>query len=287
MNASLKPAFRKDESLLQDIRSTPSSVVQFTIWWLGQSGFLIHYAGDYLLLDPYLSDSLTLKYAATDKPHVRLTERAIDPATLDMVSVVTSSHNHTDHLDTSTLVPLAKSCPGLQMVLPDANIDFAKHRLQGAAISYRGIDVGKSIALGPWKFTGITAAHNEVVRDPLGRSLYLGLVVSFGPFSIYHSGDTLWHESLVDELSAYALDVALVPINGNDPRRGVAGNLNPLEAANLSKRIGARLAIPHHFDMFAFNTADPQDFARACEEIAQPHNVLRVGEEILIFAQNS
>ena len=55
---------------------------------------------------PYLSDSLTAKYAGTDKPHVRMTERAIDPARLDFIDVVTSSHNHTDHLDHETLWPL-------------------------------------------------------------------------------------------------------------------------------------------------------------------------------------
>ena len=51
----------------------------------------------HLLLDPYLSDSLTRKYAATDKPHVRMTELVIDPARLDFIDAVTSSHNHTDH----------------------------------------------------------------------------------------------------------------------------------------------------------------------------------------------
>lgn len=287
MNAALKSAFQKDEVLLQDIRSTPSSQNVFSLWWLGQSGFLIHYAGDFLLLDPYLSESLTLKYADTHKPHVRLTERTIDPAALEMVSVVTSSHNHTDHLDASTLVPLSKACPGLRMILPEANIDFAKNRLQGADIIYLGIDTGKSIELGPWRFTGITAAHNEVVRDALGRSLYLGLVISFGPFSVYHSGDTLWHDSLLEELRVHELDVALVPINGNDPRRGVAGNLSALEAAELSKAVGARIAIPHHFEMFAFNTADPQDFAKACEGVAQDYRVMGVGERILISEQIS
>jgi L-ascorbate metabolism protein UlaG (beta-lactamase superfamily) len=29
------------------------------LWWLGLSGFLIQWQGHHLLLDPYLSDSLT------------------------------------------------------------------------------------------------------------------------------------------------------------------------------------------------------------------------------------
>ena len=75
------------------------------IWWLGQSGFLLKWLDHCLLLDPYLSDSLTTKYAATDKPHIRITARVVDPARLDFVNLVTSSHNHTDHLDETTLGP--------------------------------------------------------------------------------------------------------------------------------------------------------------------------------------
>ncbi len=38
------------------------------LWWLGQSGFLVQWEGQHLLFDPYLSNSLTIKYAKTDKP---------------------------------------------------------------------------------------------------------------------------------------------------------------------------------------------------------------------------
>src|SRR5688572_10248688 len=128
----LIPAFQKDDALLADIAGADRSRECFHLWWLGQSGFLLAWNGRHLLFDPYLSDSLTEKYAATDKPHIRLSERVIDPARLNMVDVVTSSHNHTDHLDAATLVPLAGSNPLLQMVLPAANMDFAKGRLGGA-----------------------------------------------------------------------------------------------------------------------------------------------------------
>jgi L-ascorbate metabolism protein UlaG (beta-lactamase superfamily) len=58
----------------------------------------------------------------------------------------------------------------------------------------------------------------------------------------------------------------------------VAGNLNGAEAAALAKAIGARLAIPHHFDMFAFNTDTPEEFVRVCGQLGQPCQVLRGGE---------
>ena len=106
--------FLKDEAFLADVNAARERSDAVHIWWLGQSGFLIHSAGECLLLDPYLSDSLTKKYAATDKPHVRMTERVVAPEKLTFINVVTSSHNHTDHLDAETLLPLLSVNPNLK-----------------------------------------------------------------------------------------------------------------------------------------------------------------------------
>ena len=111
-------AVQKGGDLFKDIASRRPDAGRFDLWWLGQSGFLVAWNGKHLLFDPYLSDSLSVKYAETDKPHVRMTEQVVDPARLVMVDVVTSSHNHTDHLDGETLGALAGSNPRMKLVLP-------------------------------------------------------------------------------------------------------------------------------------------------------------------------
>lgn len=274
------PAFQKDDALLADIAAAERSPDRFHLWWLGQSGFLLAWNGHHLLFDPYLSDSLTEKYAGTDKPHVRLSERVIDPARLDMVDIVTSSHNHTDHLDAATLVPLARANPGLRMVLPKANIDFARTRLGDASPPMTGLDDGKTVKVGPFEFVGVAAAHDEIEVDEKGRCIYLGFIVKFGGFCVYHSGDTLWHDGLVEALREHCVWITMVPINGNRPERRVAGNLNGTEAAALSKACEAVIAVPHHFDMFAFNTESPDEFTGACERLGQLCQVLRGGERL-------
>ena len=70
---------------------------------------------------------------------------------------------------------------------------------------------------------------------------------------------------MAELLKLHKVDVALLPINGRAPERRVAGNLNAAEAAELGKQIAARTVIPCHYDMFEFNTGDPQDFAKACD----------------------
>ena len=98
---SIEP-FLADDAFLADVeqaRDEPG----LHIWWLGQSGFLVQIDGEHLVLDPYLSDSLTEKYAGTDTPHERDHGAVVGPERLAFVDVVTSSHHHGDHLDAGTL----------------------------------------------------------------------------------------------------------------------------------------------------------------------------------------
>src|SRR5215212_804515 len=124
------PARLKDENLLHEVEQFADDENNFHLWWLGQSGYLLTYKGERLLLDPYLSDSLTLKYASTGKPHVRMSERVVRPELLNNISVVTSSHNHTDHLDAETLIPVIKNNPGIKFIIPEANRKFVSERIK-------------------------------------------------------------------------------------------------------------------------------------------------------------
>jgi L-ascorbate metabolism protein UlaG (beta-lactamase superfamily) len=280
---SLIRAFARDESFLDDVRRHAGSA-SVKLWWLGQSGYLLGYKNLYILIDPYLSDSLTKKYAGTDKPHVRMSERVVDPARLDFIDVVTSSHNHTDHLDGETLIPLMDANPDIKMIIPEANRKFVTDRLKAPFDFPIGMNDGKRISFEKdgeiIHIDGIPAAHNELDRDEQGHCLYMGYVVSIGGKRIYHSGDTLLFPGMVEQLRNFDLHLAILPINGNDPARKVAGNLSIEEAIQLGRDIGAGLMIPCHYDMFSFNTADPREFARKADEAGLPYRVLRLGEGI-------
>ncbi|WP_421829847.1 MBL fold metallo-hydrolase [Larkinella sp.] len=274
----LIPAFQKDQTFLSDLETARSQPDQLHIWWLGQSGFLLQWQGQRLLFDPYLSDSLSVKYAQTDKPHVRMSERVVDPGQLTGIDVVTSSHNHTDHLDAETLLPLFGANPGIQFVIPEANRFFVADRIKRDPGFSIGLNDGETAEVAGFSFHGVPAAHNSLERDDQGRCKFMGFVVQAGPWTVYHSGDTLWYDGLVETLKPFQIDVAFLPINGNKPERRVAGNLNPEEAARLGKAIGAGLVIPHHYHLFEFNTEDPAQFVREAERQQTPYKVLQLGE---------
>lgn len=275
-----KPAAQKGEAFIADVKANQSDASGFHLWWLGQSGFLLQWRGKHLLFDPYLSDSLTKKYAATDKPHTRMTELVIGPERLDFVDVVTSSHNHTDHLDPETIQPLAKVNPRLVMVCPEANRTTVRERSGLPEDRIQGLDAGQSAAVDGFEFHAIPAAHEKLDQDKDGRHIYLGFLVKFGSWTIYHSGDTMLYDGMVDILKPFKVDLALLPINGRAPERRVAGNLWGREAAHLAKDIGAKTVIPCHYDLFSFNTATTEEFERTCKEIGQEYRVLRNGERM-------
>lgn len=275
----IKPVL-SDQTFLADVSRARQEPGMLSLWWLGQSGYLVHWQGRFLLLDPYLSDSLTEKYANTDKPHVRMTERVIAPERLDFVDVVTSSHNHTDHLDAATLGPLLRANPRMKLVIPEANRSFVAERLGISPWIPLGLWDGESVTVAGFKITGVPAAHEALDTDARGRHHYMGYVIEAGLWTLYHSGDTVRYDGMAERLRQWSIDIALLPINGSKPERRVAGNLDGREAAQLAHDIGAGLVIPCHYEMFEFNTASPDEFVAACERLGQPYRVLRAGERL-------
>ncbi len=280
----MKPLLH-DEAFLADVQKAAREPGRLHLWWLGQSGFLVQWIGSHLLLDPYLSDSLTAKYAATDKPHVRMTERVVAPDRLSFVQVVTSSHNHTDHLDRETLTALILANPEIRVVVPAANVMFAADRLQVSPGRLDPVETGTPLSLAGFEINAVASAHESVETDDLGRPRHVGLVVRAGGWTIYHSGDTVRYAGLVESLRRWKIDIALLPINGRG--RGVAGNLTGPEAAQLGKDIGAAIVIPCHYDMFEFNTVSPEEFESTASAIGQPHRLLRNGERFSLPAEVS
>ena len=275
---NLIPAIKKDETLLREMDDLISDKEHFYLWWMGQSGYLLQWKGQRVLIDPYLSDSLTKKYAATNKPHIRMSERVMDPGLLKNISIITSSHNHTDHLDAETLIPVIQNNPGIRFIIPEANRNFVSQKIQCDKNFPIGLTDGELITISDFTFHGIPAKHNEIERDENGFCKYMGYVIEFGDWKIYHSGDTLWFDDMVSLLKPFSVDLALLPVNGNAPGREVAGNLNSEEAAKLGKAIGARCTIPCHYDMFVFNTTNVDDFVEEAKKINLPYQVLKGGE---------
>jgi L-ascorbate metabolism protein UlaG (beta-lactamase superfamily) len=126
----------------------------------------------------------------------------------------------------------------------------------------------------------IPSAHEQLDWTPAGGYPCLGYLLRYDNCTIYHSGDCVLYEGLANRLRPFNVTVALLPINGRDPKRGVPGNFEVSEAAQLAEEIGARWLVPMHYDMFSFNTVDVNRFIEHMlfHRPAQRFKVFQCGE---------
>jgi len=238
------------------------------LWWLGQAGFLIRRGGISLLIDPYLSDALAVKYKGKKYPHSRMMPPPVAPENLGKIDYYLSSHPHSDHLDPGLIPVVVKNSPECRFILPFGAITTAMDR----GVPRERIiplDSGETFFVNEdMKIHGIQSAHEELLKDDKGRAVYLGFILELGKLKIYHSGDCVPYPGLEEGLKAQRITLALLPVNGRRTdltADGIAGNFTLDEALNLTESIKSDFMIPHHYGMFEFNTISPDAVAGEIE----------------------
>jgi L-ascorbate 6-phosphate lactonase len=246
--------------LIDEVEATVADPGSLVVWWLGQSGFLIKSHAGMLAIDLYLSEHLTRKYEATGRPHVRMTRAPIRGHELRGIDLVLATHRHSDHLDPGTAPGLMAASPEAVLVLPESiradagGLGLPLDRLVG-------LDSGDEYERAGFRVRAIPSAHEGLDTDERGRHLYLGYIIESEGIRVYHSGDSLAYRGLTEHLGPAPFDVLFLPINGRDPARGVPGNMTADEAVDLAARVRPRFVVPHHYDMFTFNTVPVDAFA--------------------------
>lgn len=249
-------------ALIEEIRVTRPDPAEIAVWWLGQSGFLIKGREVAIVIDPYLSESLTRKYAETDRPHIRMTAAPLRGEDLTEVDWVLVSHKHSDHLDPQTTPAILQASPRARLVLPASLVEHAR----GLGIDprrMRPLDAGETLVVPHLSIRAVASAHELLDTDEQGRHLYLGYVFEMSGLRCYHSGDSLAYDGLAKQLGPHPFDALFLPINGRDSARGVAGNMSAAEAVVLAAQVRTRALVPHHYDMFTFNTVPVESVVEA------------------------
>lgn len=266
-------------SLADKLAGGPGSGV--SLYWLGQAGFVIDAGGRRIVIDPYLSDSLAVKYRGTPHPHDRMMPSPVSCDALGAVDLVLSTHHHTDHMDGETLAALAARQPELRFVVPAASAELAMQRIGVGRERLVTVDAGQHLAIDGIGIDVLRAAHETLERDDRGRHKFLGYGLSVSGRKILHSGDTIPFDGQEDEIRQFAPDLALLPVNGRSAtlaQAGFAGNLSLAEAVRLAERCGIATVIAHHYGLFAFNTIAPASIDEAASTAAI--RLLRATENI-------
>jgi L-ascorbate 6-phosphate lactonase len=254
-------------------------------WGLGQVGVAIKGPTGLLYVDPYLTDS--------DGEGGRL-ERSfpppLEPGEVTNASAVLLTHDHIDHTDPETLLPLASASPEARFICPSTGRDT----LEEAGLDRDRItvpEVGEPLEVAGATATAVPSAHTELERDPEGGYPYLGYVIEWNGVTLYHAGDTVIYDGLIETLGRWEINVAFVPINVRDSfraREGIVGNTDYREVAHLAEELDFGLVVPTHYDLFAFNAVDPGYVVSYLYSLnhERGHKLLRPGE-LLHFVRES
>jgi L-ascorbate metabolism protein UlaG (beta-lactamase superfamily) len=208
------------EEIDQTITPTP------TLWWLGHAGFIVRFATITFYVDPCLS-----------RPGAPL--QASDIRHADMIL---ATHAHSGHLDPASVIPMLERSKRAKLVLPKS----AAEQAHAAGISYHRmtttdadlrIEYFKDDLYG--RVYAVPSAHPRLDWTADGGYPYLGYLIRFGRWTIYHAGDCVLYEGLAERLRPYNVSVALLPIGGN--------NFSVSQAAQLAADIGATWLVPLHY----------------------------------------
>jgi L-ascorbate metabolism protein UlaG (beta-lactamase superfamily) len=209
-----------------------------SVTWWGHSTTTIALGSVRILTDPVFAQRVAhLSRIGGPLP----TEEAAD------AEVAVVSHLHFDHLH---LPSLRRLSPEVRIVAP---VGTARVLARAApAISRRVEEVapGGTVDVDGVVIRAVGAAHDDR-RSPLlhYRAPPLGFIIEAGsvdPTRVWFAGDTGLFAGMSD---FWPVDVAVVPIGGWGPTLGPA-HLDPAEAAEAVRRVGASDAVPVHFGTF-------------------------------------
>ncbi|MBJ9987183.1 MBL fold metallo-hydrolase [Paenibacillus sp. S28] len=241
---------KQGQLLIQEIEETFVPYGMVAVWPLGQASFIIKGGDTVIYIDPYVSHNPDRTYPAP-----------IGPEHITNADYCLVTHEHSDHMDLEAIAAMSKaSLQTVYMAPAFCREDILK---QGVAperfvIADTEKDYGDEVIIRP-----IAAAHEELETDEQGYHRYVGYLIKLNGVTVYHSGDTVIYEGLTERLQGESIDLGLLPINGRDAfrnSRGIIGNMDYREAAELAKTVGIGMTIPMHYDIFAGNAEHPGYF---------------------------
>ena len=197
---------------------------------------MIRYASITFYIDPCLS---------TPAGSQRIVAAPLDPHEVRNADMIFATHGHPRHMDVPSIAAMLEGSTRAKLALPRVLTEQAHN----AGIPYERMtttDAGSRIEYFKDRLYGrvyaVPSAHPRFDHTHEGGYPYLGYIIRFGGWTIYHAGDCVPYEGLADRLRPYTVSVALLPIG--------EGNFSVSDAAQLASDIGAKWIVPMHYGTF-------------------------------------
>ena len=226
--------FKSGPDLIAEIDQTIA--VTPTLWWLGHAGFVMKFAHITFYIDPCLSDP---------PGRTRRTAAPLAAHQIRHADMIFTTHGHPGHLDTASVATMLALSKVAKVALPRSEVESAHQ----AGIPYdrmTSTDSGLRIEYFKENLYGrvysIPSAHPAIGWTQANGHPYLGYLIRFGRWTVYHAGDCAPYADLVRNLRPFTPTVLLLPIG--------PGKFSSSQAADLAEEVGAEWVVPMHYGTF-------------------------------------
>jgi L-ascorbate metabolism protein UlaG (beta-lactamase superfamily) len=273
----IRPPAMDLSALVPDLGFIRNRTNHFSVTWIGHATALVQIGHVNILTDPHFSERASpVQWAGPKRwqpPAVRIEE-------LPRIDIVLISHNHYDHLDEGSVRALNAQPGGPPLFVVPLGIE---RWLEAVGITNtRALDWWDSARVGEVAvhLTPVQHWSRRTLADA-NTTLWGGFVIeghSRGkPRRVFFSGDTGYSREHFTEIGSRfgGFDLALLPIGAYEPRWFMsAQHVNPQEAVQIHRDLGARLSVGIHWGTFQL-TDEPLD--QAATDLAAAREKLGVG----------
>ena len=233
-----------------------------SLTWVGHATWMIRLGGQTLLTDPVWSTSLGPGITRNVRPGVDLDQ--VDP------TVVLVSHNHRDHLDAPTIRRIGSKPT---YVVPTGLGAFFTKMGADKVIE---LDWWSTTRVGDLTITFVPSQHwSQRGATDKNETLWGGFVIEGDERKVYFSGDTAYFQGFSEIGRRFLhIDAALLPIGAYDPEWFMrVQHMNPEDAVNAFKDLGARLLCAMHWGTFKLTDEPLDEPPQLLERFRQRENI--------------
>jgi N-acyl-phosphatidylethanolamine-hydrolysing phospholipase D len=227
--------------------------------WIGHATVLVQMDDKMILTDPVFTDFVGGVSRRLVKPGLRIDE-------LPPLAGVVVSHRHFDHLSSASLEAIGARTPAI-LVPEGAGTDVPRgpYRVQELAWWTSWTDGALTITSVPVQHVG-----GRVLDDGSHARSFTGYVFEYHDMVVYFGGDTAYAPDRFRATAARfsSIDLALLPICPIAPRGFMRPtHVDPFEALEAARDLGAKAMIPVHYDTFVNSYDEPGDCLRELERV--------------------
>ncbi len=266
-----KPPAEPVRGVTPDVQALRANTGETTATWVGHATVLLQLDGLNLLTDPHWGDRASPVSFAGPRRHQ---PPGLPFDQLPPIHAVLISHNHYDHLDEGTVQRLMDGHPGVRFFVPLGVQRWFKDNIRGSRIDGPDRNV---IALDWDDSATLRGASGEATlrllavqhwssRTPWDRNrmLWGSWAVLHPKFRFWFSGDLGYSKDTRDIGDAMraggGFDLAAIAIGAYEPRWFMRNShINPSEALQVMRDVGARAAFGIHWGTFEGLTDEPLD----------------------------